>query len=68
MRLPDPPDRYSPDLARETNRALESEDSRNLKRGRDIEMQDGRVILKSPNGTRYAITVDNAGALSTTAV
>ena len=27
-----------------------------------------RVMLRSPNGTIYAITTDNAGALTTTAV
>lgn len=26
------------------------------------------VIIRSPNGTRYRITVDNAGALITTAI
>jgi len=27
-----------------------------------------RLILRSPNGTRYAITVDNAGVVSGTAL
>jgi hypothetical protein len=37
--------------------------------GGDIEVTDSAsgIILKSPNGTRYRITVDNAGALTTTA-
>lgn len=29
---------------------------------------DGGVVLKSPGGTRYKITVDNSGNLTTTAV
>ena len=30
--------------------------------------KDGGIILKSPGGTRYKITVDNSGNLTTTAV
>ena len=48
--------------------ALESADAQNLKRGYDVEMNAGRVILTSPNGTRYALAVSNAGVLSTTPV
>lgn len=37
---------------------------------KDIEIQGSAngLILQSPNGTRYRITVDNAGALSTAVV
>jgi hypothetical protein len=45
------------------------EDARNWKRDQDIELQPGvRFILRSPNGTRYSILVDDAGALSTVAI
>lgn len=47
---------------------LEAADRYNLKRDRDNYVGQGRLILTSPNGTRYAITVDNTGALSTAAV
>lgn len=47
---------------------LEREDQDNLKRGRDIEMGDGRVIITSPNGSRWALTVDNAGVVGTEAL
>jgi len=30
-------------------------------------LNDG-IVLKSPNGTRYKITVDNSGNLTTTAI
>jgi hypothetical protein len=37
--------------------------------GQDVRLQQGeRLILKSPNGSLYAVKVDNAGALSTTAL
>jgi hypothetical protein len=48
----------------ETKRELD----RRLVVGRDIEVGQGRVILISPNGTRYALTVSNAGVLSAVAV
>jgi hypothetical protein len=37
--------------------------------GGDIEVTDSAsgIILKSPDGTRYRVTVDNTGALTTTA-
>jgi hypothetical protein len=50
-------------------RVLIAEDERNFKRGRDVELARGeRLILRSPDGSRWSVTVDNAGALSTTAV
>jgi hypothetical protein len=47
---------------------LEAADRYNLKRDRDNDVGRGRLIIQSPNGTRYAITVSDAGALSATAV
>lgn len=49
----------------EWRREIERADRNNLKRGRDIEAGAGRVILTSPNGTRYALTVANDGTLGT---
>lgn len=47
---------------------LVREDERNRKVGQDVRLLVGeRIILKSPDGSRWAIEVDNAGALSTTA-
>jgi hypothetical protein len=51
----------------ELARILIAEDEKNYKRDRDIELVRNRIILRSPNGTRYALVVDNAGALSTVA-
>jgi hypothetical protein len=57
------------------------EDAQNHKRGRDLEVgavplippdptkvNPIRLILTSPNGTRWSILVDDAGALSTVAI
>jgi hypothetical protein len=47
---------------------LERADVQNMKRGQDIEVSSARLILTSPNGTRYSVTVDNSGNLSATAI
>lgn len=54
----------------DVNRAfgiVEQEDMRNFKNGQDLQLGDERIILRSPNGTAYAIVVNNAGVLSTVA-
>ena len=47
---------------------LEREDERNRKAGQDISLSDERLILTAPDGSRWAITVSNAGALGTESV
>lgn len=49
-------------------RQIEQADRENHKRERDIEVGQARLILTSPNGTRYSVEVDNAGNLSASAV
>ena len=44
------------------------EESVTLKTDRDNVMEQGSIILRSPNGSFYRITVNDAGALSATAV
>jgi hypothetical protein len=66
MRLPRPKnnDKDMTEMARQ----IEQADSMNYKRDRDVEMSNNRLILTSPNGSRYALTVDNAGVIGTTAL
>lgn len=68
MKLPIAPTGYSAADQRELRRTLEVEDAGNHKRNRDVEIGVGRLILTSPNGTRYSITVSNAGVISAVAV
>ena len=69
MKLPTPPGRYERDLEARRNRILELESKRTRKRGEDLELGDGeRLILRSPDGNRWALTVDNTGALGTEAL
>lgn len=50
------------------NQEIENANRENHKRGRDVEVGRGRVILTSPGGVRYALSVDDAGALTTSLV
>lgn len=68
MNLQSPAKEYNQRQEFERNRTLEAHDRENLKRGRDIEVASGKVILTSADGTRYYLVVSNAGALSTSAV
>lgn len=68
MKLPIPPIAYLRQSEVERNRSLEQADRWNHKRGQDVEIGQARLILTSPNGTRYSITVDNAGVLTATVI
>lgn len=63
MRLPSG---AAAELAR--NGILERADAENHKRGRDIEVAPARLILTSPDGTRWTITVDNTGTIAATSL
>jgi len=68
MRLPLPMQEYSSSVTQQTNNTLEQEDKKNFKKDTDININDGRLILKSPNGTRYNITVDNSGNITASTI
>lgn len=68
MRLQDAPAKYSGSYQSSVNLDLEQADQMNHKKNRDVEVGDARLILKSPNGTRYSLTVDNSGNLSAASI
>jgi len=68
MILPQPSPQYDAQNEAQTRAALSREDARNLKKGANVEIGKAQLILTAPNGTRYAVTVSNAGILSATAV
>ena len=69
LRLAPPPDEYDRDLQAANNVATEDADRSNFKRFQDVDLANNeRLILVSANGTRYSVTVSDAGALGTTAV
>jgi hypothetical protein len=68
MKLPRPPSDYSVQHESQRNLLIELDAQSNLKSNRDIEVGDGRLILASANGTRYALSVNNSGTISTVVV
>lgn len=68
MSLPPPSRVYDPALQARVHVELNRRDSENHKKGRDVEIGPAELILTAPNGTRYAVRVDNTGALTTTAL
>lgn len=68
MKLPVAPQVYSPRWAAEYARRFDALVTQVQYTGRDVEIASGRLILTSPDGTRYSVTVDNAGNLSTTSI
>ena len=68
MRLPNPPERYAPQHQSDVQRQIEQADTQNYKKDQDAFFAKNRIILAAPNGTKYAITVNNLGVLSTTPV
>lgn len=68
MTLPTPSRSYNQGTESQRNRILELADSQNLKRNADVDIQLGvRVHMRSPNGSRWEISVSDAGALVVTA-
>jgi len=68
MILPNATEKYDAKQINQMNLLIEQADQLNHKRNQDVEVGDARLILKSPNGTRYSITVDNSGNLGATAI
>lgn len=68
MRLPDARGEYSQQQEQQKNLLLEQADTLNVKKFQDIEIGDAKLVLKSPNGSRFSVTVDNLGNLSATSI
>ena len=68
MNLPKPPPQYDTEEEAQMRAMLMREDARNLKSGRNLDLRNAKLILTAPNGTRYQVTVSNAGVLSTSLV
>lgn len=68
MKLSRPLPTYDPNQRSSDNFSLEQADRANHKRDQDIEVGTANIILTSPNGTRYAISISDAGVISTATV
>jgi len=67
--LPEPRQEYDRQALIFNNIAMEEADRSNFKHFEDIDLANNeRLILVSANGTRYSVTVTDAGVLGTTAI
>ena len=64
MILPNSPNSYDQSVESQRNLLIEQADDMNRKKNQDIELRNDRLILQSPNGTRYKLAVENNGNLS----
>ncbi len=63
LNLSNAPAQYDPTDEAQIRRALEVEDKKNIKTGQAVT----RLLFISPNGTKYYLSVSNAGAAVWTA-
>jgi hypothetical protein len=74
LKLPSPTPTYDFRDQANVRRIIESEDTNIYKRNQDVEIGSrkitppNRLIISSPNGTRYEILVSNIGVLTASAV
>lgn len=69
MILPNPPGTYLQSYFAPILQQIARLLTTSYQKGSDVELNvDQRLIIVSPNGTRYQIEVDNSGTLSTTAL
>ena len=67
MNLPKAPVKYDAANETQTRSAIEREDARNLKKGGNILVGKGVVVLTAPNGSLWQVTVSDSGVVSATA-
>jgi len=67
MKLSRPLPTYDANQIASNQFQLESADRQNHKKEQTVEIGSADLVLTAPNGTRYKVTVDNSGNLSTSA-
>jgi len=69
MSLVRAPLQYSREDQDRLRTTLDTQDAANRKKAQDVEIAGAeRLILASPNGSRWSVVVSNAGALSAVAL
>ena len=68
MILPEAQRSYDSVQENQRNNLIEQADNLNRKKNQDVELRGERLILQSPDGTRFSITVANDGTISATSL
>jgi len=66
--LPAAGTKYDQKNEQTTRGNIVAEDANNLKKNTRIYLGSGSIVLKSPNGTQWEMSVDNSGALTMTSL
>lgn len=66
--IPTAPQQYSFSDQQALRYEIKRELDRRIIKNTDFEPEPGRIILRSPNGSRFALSVANDGTLSTVAL
>ena len=66
MKLPLPGPTYDRSRQAQANNLLERADALNRKKGRGVELEPGEsLIMRSPDGTRWRVQIQNDGSITT---
>ena len=69
LSLPEPREEYDRQAEIFNNIAMEEADNSNFKRFEDVDLANNeRLIIPSPDGTRWIITVSDGGVVGTTEI
>ena len=67
MKLSRPLPNYDPDQVASNQFQIESADRQNHKKDQTVGIGNADLVLTAPDGSRFKVTVDNSGNLSTSA-
>lgn len=65
MILPKSPATYDQSNEESARQMLNTEDRKNVKKGDTVYFKRNEVVISAPDGSMWALKVDNAGAVST---
>lgn len=68
LNLPQPSSGYDMQNESQARRLIAGADAANQKKANDVVIKTNRLILTSPDGTQWSGTIDNAGAVTWTAL
>jgi hypothetical protein len=68
LKIPSPSANWSPSYQARVNQSVEANDITNRKVGSDVELDREKLVIRSPNGARWQLTVSNAGVVSAVAL
>lgn len=68
LTLPKPSPQYDAGNEAQTRSAMESNDGELMRKRQDVDITNRRLILQSPDGTLWSVTVDNAGTISAASI